>query len=202
MANIGFNRSQGNKMRVRIEVTEPNREDEKWEISVIATVLDENGPIADTEVQFYHDSRSIDSPISTDGEGRATKNFVDLKKGNHTFEASLPGTTLKARTSVKLKEDKPKKAAFLVVNKRLKEGVLELICEVFNEEGNPVKKVGVMILSTGEQSTTDDNGMAIITPKIKFGEGENRKVIEIIVLGTMVSRKINFFRKGDSNVCS
>lgn len=196
MANIGFNRSQGNKMRVRIEVTEPNREDEKWEISVIATVLDENGPVTDTEVQFYHDSRPIDSPIPTDGEGRATKNFVDLKKGNHTFEASLPGTTLKAKTSVKLKEDKPKKAAFLVVNKRLKEGVLELICEVFNEEGIPVKKAKTMILSTGEKSEpTDDNGMTIITPKVEFGAGENKKVLEVIVCGTTISRKIFVFKQ-------
>jgi len=197
MANIaGFNRSQGNKPRVRIETTEPNKEDEKWEISVIATVLDENGPVTDTEVQFYHDSRSIDSPIPTDGEGRATKNFVDLKKGNHTFEASLPGTTLKAKTSVKIKEDKPKRADRLIVTRRPNSsGNIELVCEVFSEDESPVKKVDVMILSTGEQSTTDDKGMAIITPTIEFGETEKRKVLEVIVRGTTISRKIFVFKK-------
>jgi hypothetical protein len=197
MANIGFNRSQGNKPRVRIETTEANKNDsEKWDIEVIATVVDDNGPISDIEVQFYHNGRIIDSPIATDSDGRATREFCDLDKGSHTFEGLIPGTTSKAKKGVKIKEDKPKRADRLIVTKRFDaSGKIELVCEVFTEDGSPVKKAEVLILSTGEQSTTDEKGMAIIVPKIEFGEEEKKRVLEVVVRGTTISRKIFVFKK-------
>src|SRR3989338_4768265 len=96
--SIGFlSPSEKKQLRLRLELTEPNKKDDEWELAVIAIIFDKEGTVPDIEVQFYHNGKKVDSTVATDGEGRAEKDFSGLKKGNHVFEAQIVGTTIKTR---------------------------------------------------------------------------------------------------------
>lgn len=192
MARIGYLATTGKNVRLRLELTEPSESDGEWNLTVIALVADNDGPIADQEVQFYHNAKTIDSPVSTDGEGRAIKDLSGLSKGNHTFEAQLVGTTIKSRQTKLLKSDKPKKPGKLIVQQRRTGKVHTLVFQVLTADDAPVGNVVIQILdptateSIRKLSPTGKDGVVTETITVE----EQRRVLTVLVLGSSIQEDV------------
>lgn len=176
------------QLRLRLELTEPNKKDDTWELAVVAITFDKEGPVPDVEVQFYHNGKRIDSTVATDGEGRAEKDFSDLKKGNHVFEAQIVGTTIKTRQKKNFKEDKPKKPEKILIHKTGSMGNYNLIFQILTGDNSPVVNATIQIMDSlntkkvFELPKTDKLG--VVQYDIQFTE--RRRVLTVIVLGSAI----------------
>lgn len=186
-ATIGFASSTVRNFKIRLELTEPDKKDDSWSTTAIATVTTGTDIVTDAEVQFYHNGRAVDSPVDTDGEGRATKEFVDLKKGSHTFEAKIAGTSTSSRQTKVLKEEKPKKPAKIKISQAaLGLGKYILNFQTLAEDGAPTQATirildrqltnGVMELKTGSDGSVSH----------AFAVGIEKKILTITVLGSPI----------------
>ncbi|MFA6354688.1 MAG: hypothetical protein WCX12_03345 [Candidatus Paceibacterota bacterium] len=196
MPTISFQPNPGNS-RLSLDLTEPNKTEELWEITVTAIVSDDGKPAPGIQVQLYHNGRAIDSPYLTDGEGRTEpRTFSDLEKGTHTFEAIIVSTSIKARRTVKLKDERPKKPAKLIVDREYAGGSNDKVivfCTVLTDDNVPVKGIDIRILGLTNPTlaTTDKSGVA--TMKIKLEK--NHRVVVFIVKGSPIQKRIHLFRK-------
>lgn len=200
MSGIGFGVDPEVKQyRIRLDLTDPIKDDEEWTITVIALVTDKKGdPQPDVEVSFYHNGQGADSSISTDGSGRATKEFSGLKKGNHTFEAMIVGTAVRSRQSKTLKDETPKKPAKLLIRQRRAGNTHTISFQVLTEEDKPVKGAVLEVMDPDcdekegrflNLNATDKNGCVAV--EVTFTNP--RRVITVNVPGSSISRKIHLF---------
>jgi len=183
------------RMNIFLEKTAPNKIDDQWEVSVIATVKDGKKLIPNQQVQFYLGKDPIDSPEATDGSGTASKEFL-LPKGIHTVFARLQDGT-SSKTTIILKEEKPKKPAKIIAHETYLKGGYTLTFQVLTEEGNAVSGAILQISDqTGERglhnlSPTDSKG--ITKRRIMFKPGEKEIFVRIVVLGSEISIWKNLF---------
>ncbi len=192
MPTIGYQPNPGNS-RLSLDLTEPNKTEDTWEITVTAIVSDDGKPTPGVQVQLYHNGRLVDSPYFTDGEGRTEpKTFSDLEKGSHTFEATIIGTSIKARRTVKLKDEKPKKVAKLIVRNTF-DSTPGIIVQVLTSEDTPVQNAAVFILNGGKRTDmprTDKNGETTQTINLNPNQ---RVCLRICVAGSNVETINNIF---------
>lgn len=195
MNRVGFastNESEAVFHKIRLELGETNKEGDEWSLTATAMVSDRDSrPIMDIAVQFYRNSARVDEPVETEGDGRATKEFSGLTKGNHLFEAQIVGTDRRAKQKLNLKEDaKTKTPKKLKVDFSGWLGKYDLVISVMTEEGAGIKKAPIAIMdsqetpSYKEDKTSDSGGYHY---HLDFTEKE--RFITITVPGTELSWK-------------
>lgn len=157
MSKIGFSalaEPATRDYRIRLELGEPNKENDTWSLTAVAVVSNKKGqPIDNVEVQFYHNGAKIGDAETTEDDGRAVKEFPNLSKGNHFFEAQVVGTDKRGRKSLILKEDRSKSAKKIGdvdVNTSGRDGNYVISVAVTAEDGSPMGGVPVVFLNGGE----------------------------------------------------
>lgn len=152
------------KLDIKLELTEPVKEDSEWSMTATATVTGKNNePRQGKRVVFYRNGTETDI-ISTDSGGRARKEFADLKKGPHTIEARIHGTAksdIQVRT---IKEDKPKRVANLTYHSMIRGTACKVIFHASQEDGTPASGVSLQIVDQ-----TLPRGARILEPTDKGG---------------------------------
>lgn len=195
MNRVGFastNEPEAVFHKIQLELGEANKEGDEWSLAATAIVSDRDSrPVMDIAVQFYRNSARVDEPVETEGDGRATKEFSGLTKGNHFFEAQIVGTDRRAKQKLNLKEDaKTKTPKKLKVDVSGWFGQYDLMISVMTEEGASIKKAPIAIMdpqatpSYKEQKTNDGGGYH---HRLDFTEKERH--ITIAVPGTELSWK-------------
>jgi len=165
-------------LRLRADVTAPNRFDSGWQMTIGAVAERGRRPADDVEVQFRINGKDEGSPISTDEFGRAHLPEMKFEEGNWTIEGQIVGETARFRQVIPLKEDKPKTKApkSLLVTFDGPDGKQILLISVAAEDGSLIPDFVVSILEKGRitQVKTDKNGWA--KHKMNINEEDGRYV--------------------------
>ncbi len=185
MAQMGFTALVGSvtKYRIRLELSEPNKDGDTWSITANAIVVNEveSKPAENVPVQFYRNGKKEGDPEDTEDDGRIAKEFSSLTKGNHFFEAQIVGTDKRSKKRIVLKEDKPKsskKIADVDVNSSGKDGNYVISVIVSAEDGSPMNGVNVVFLN-GSKAITIPTENGIATHNITFTEKYREITIQI-----------------------
>ncbi len=186
-------------LRVLLEGTESAQDEatRTWQIILIATALGvRDRPRQNVEIQFYHNGEAADSPIATEGDGRATKSFSGLTAGVHTFEAVIAGISKKSKLTRTFKE--PKGAAKIRSRRtKIRRGEWKLIFTVFTEENVPVKDAVIELIDAkalpevNDLKPTDKNGDTSCI--VIFGKDQKERFFTARVLGTTIETWGNLF---------
>lgn len=173
-------------MNIFLDKTEPNRINDLYKFDVIAQVRDGKKAISNESVQFYLDAEKYESPLLTEGDGRAVKEFF-LPPGIYTIFAEVSDGTRKKITIpvIKPKEEKMKPAN-ITVNIRGDKGKYTLYIRITNEKEIGVPNTEIKIIETDQQQMTDSSGLSKIDVEFK----EFSKSFQLIVLGTNLSKNI------------
>ena len=183
---------KGPDFRIILEVTEPVKNENGWDITAIATVLyhRQYAPDPPKEVIFSLDGVEIDR-ISTDSEsGQATATInLSTAKNYHisTFLSDFPGIRSSKRIAVK-KEEKKNIPANLFIDKIGNCGKYTLVFQVLTADNKPVAKADVRIIDSRAKIInlkTGDFGIARYNVRFK----ERRRILTAMVLSGNVPLK-------------
>lgn len=186
-------------MNIFLEKTAPNKIDDQWEVSVIATVKDGKKLIPNQEVQFCLGKNPIDSPEVTDGTGMASKELL-LPKGIHTVFARLQDRT-SSKTTIVLKEEKPKKPAKIISHETYSKGSCALMFQVLTQEDLPVSgailKISDQTGKRGSRNLPPTDNRGVTQRRIRFKPEEKEVFLKIMVLGSEISIWKNLFNDNE-----
>jgi hypothetical protein len=133
-----------NELHVRLDVTDPTRKGNIWEIAVVATVLyrGRHAPKPPREVVFLVNQAEIERVMTDEESGQASSVIPLEEPGSYivtAFVADLPGARATKRVSIK--EEKSPTATRLLVFPLGKDGRYVLTIQVL---GGPDGKQGVL----------------------------------------------------------
>lgn len=99
------------RLRLNLELSDPERVGENdWRFTATATAQEAQGlvlhPSVDVPVQFALNEQEVDSPRSTEGNGRAKYEFEGMKLGKYSVRATVPGTSRTTQKTTWVKEDR------------------------------------------------------------------------------------------------
>lgn len=135
--------------RITLELTEPSRVDDHYEVVATAIVTEQTARRKwdrqpDMEVQFYLNAEPSGDVVITDGQGRATKRFSGLAIGNYRVEAEIFGTSERAEQPLKI-EVKARKIGTPNFDADGDDGNWLITGFVPDENNNPVKDYPVLV---------------------------------------------------------
>ncbi len=179
-------------------LTEENQVGDFWEIKGIVLVKDpRRKPAKDISIKFFLDGKEYESAEKTDNDGRAVKTFSGLSSGSHSFEVLIVGTAVRKVCSKGFK-GQSKSPAKLLWKQSGKSGNYVIFFQVLTADNKPAKNAVIKILDkTIEESfsknldPTDSNGT--VSMKVDFSEGEKRRDIIAMVIGSEIREKIHLF---------
>jgi hypothetical protein len=186
--------NQPPKQRLALSLTEPVKDGDQWVLTAVATVLTGRNTEPDVDVLFYLDGRQVDDVLPTDGEGRATKDFV-VPKGTHTFEAKISGTGVTNRTTKVFKsEERSKRIAEISVQEIGSGPKQTLFITALTADKSPVGSVKLFIANNAipgsdKEITIDADGTTKHTVDVPPGHA----VFTIVAPGTSVREEIHLF---------
>lgn len=183
-------------MNIFLDKTEPNKINDLYKFEVIAQIRDGKKVVSNEPVQFYLGTKEYESPLLTEGDGRAVKEFF-VPSGIYTIFAEISDGTRKKITIpvIKPEEEPPDNPTKIFCYESGSKGNYHLTIQVLMEKDKPAKKIKVRILDKDmpnkfyDLPLTDDFGLT--ETNIQFSEKE--KNITIIVLGTSILIWKNLF---------
>ena len=185
---IRLKKPDNSKQTLNLELQPAEKIGQEWLVRAVATVTTGNNPIANSEVQFYLQTISWDSPVTTEADGRANQEFVLDKPGRWVIEATCGA--LKRKVTINIPEDEkivPVELVAQCLNTQNYGNYTKYITswQVFSSKGEPIPNVTIRIFDSDlaegfKDFPTDENGSAKYETRISGTE--KRRVIEGQVL--------------------
>lgn len=187
-------------MPLQLSITEPNKIETGWFVSISAIVTDGRGsPLANVGVTFYHNGQRIGDPLPTEGDGRAMVDFPDLNPGVHTFEVQITSPFFaRTRRVIPIKDTTPRVAIpdKLLVEVAGRNGEYEISILVKAADGKAI--AGAIMEVIDERASprirrlkTDKNGSRLL----KYSFTETERIITIRVLGGTDEKQLIWKKK-------
>lgn len=168
------------EFKVSVDVSEAALGDEGMEATATAYVSVGDLPVKEIEGQFFLDEQSFGALKRTGEDGRATQKFTNLTRGTHVVTFLVKGTTIRARKSFDVKEERVKIPAKLSVSIAGERGKQQMLIMVTAEDGSPVRGLAVAIQDgeAFESVTIGSNGTAVYKLK-QFGKSEKGRYVKV-----------------------
>ena len=178
-------------------LTEENQVGDFWEIKGIALVKDpRRRPAKNINIKFFLNGKEYESVEKTDDDGRAVKTFSGLSSGSHSFEVLIVGTAVRKVCSKGFK-GQSKSPAKLLWKQSGKSGSYVIFFQTLTADNKPIKGVTIKMLDKTADGffknldPTDGNGT--VSMKVDFSEGEKRRDLIAMVVGSEIREKIHLF---------
>ncbi|GEM_PF-6707704 len=179
-------------------LTEENQVGEFWEIKGIALVKDpRKKPIKNINLKFFLDGKVYGSVETTDDDGRIVKIFSGLPSGNHSFEVIIAGTAIR-KTCSKGFRGQSKSPGKLLWKQSGKNGSYIIFFQTLTADNKPIKSIVIKILDktiaesfSKDLDPTNENG--ITSMRVDFSEGEKRRDIIALLVGSDIREKLHLF---------
>ena len=150
----------GQKPKVEISLTESHeRSWDKWRVTIIATVKENQKPSENKAVTFMLGNRQIGGLVATDADGKASQSFF-LPNGTYIIIAKLQDGT-QHDIAIALGSERSK--ARIVSRQKMEgDGKYNISFQVLANDGKPIADAILRMFAMGEScdlSPTDANGM-------------------------------------------
>lgn len=185
---INEKEKRGSRFSIFLEVAEPVKKDDGWDVFAAATVFFEKryAPRPPQEVVFVANENETDRILTDDESGRVSSTLIFPAEGGYlltVFLASEPAVRVTRRISIR-SDKKPKisSPASVSVTVSGPRGEQKLSIAVVSAEGNFISGFSGRIMDgdTFSPFVTEADGICVY--KIKdFQEGEKNRAIEIRV---------------------
>lgn len=198
------NNEWGSRFSISLEVAEPVKKDDGWDVFAGATVFYKKryAPRPPQEVVFVANENEVDRVPTDDESGRVSSTLIFPAAGGYlltVFLASEPAVRATRRINIKL--DKPKKPAKIISHETYSKGGCALTFQVLTEDNLPVSGAILKISDqTGNRSSrnlppTDSKG--VTQRRIRFKPKEKEVFLKIMVLGSEISIWKNLFNDNE-----
>lgn len=181
------------EFKVGVDVSETILGDDGMEATATAYVSAGDLPVKDIEGRFFFDEQPSGAPKRTGDDGRATQKFTNLSRGTHVLTFLVSSTTIRARKSFDVKEERVEAPTELLVGWAGQEGRYEFTITVLTSKGVGMRRRKVRIQDSAdpkpiaaEVEETDELG--VCTRSAEFRDRE--RTFTVSVLGTKLTRRV------------